>query len=468
MSRNLLRPSWLTPATMIIAGLLSCSDGGRNPADPSREGVTSIGSRPASVQGQSFSGTLSVSGQYDNTGQVSLPTYTSTTLVKITVSGLTQQIWNSPPSGMSPQPQSGDLNAAYNVRGAPFSGGCPYGLKLEYGGGWYDMLPPPGCNSAPASSNDTTVIWYMTLSSGTNRMIRSGAPTYTNPETGLPMYRYSGTLNVAVDWIQADAKLSANKRAITANTQVTFTASVSPTSAGGVSVPFSVVKWRWQPDNGPAVNPVTTCSGVTCLYSPAKSGTMFVDVMVNGVTDTKSIHITVFPCLIGDSLMDNPEIRRGIRESWDSSHTNAPDTQRLETGGMYSCTNGICSSTTFPHNASLGQDACTYHWDPSLAGGGIVYWHTHPFMPMDPNDPLPLAPFCPRNNPRTLPPGHVRVASRGPSDSDYVAASGFPHIVVDKENAYLIPGYPNNTPANLFTKPRSGPNGCDILAAPII
>jgi hypothetical protein len=77
------------------------------------------------------------------------------------------------------------------------------------------MLPPPGCNSAPAPSTDQTVSWYIALPSGTNKMKRTGAPTYTNPNTGLPMYRYEGNLNVAVTWVQADAKLTASQRSIT-------------------------------------------------------------------------------------------------------------------------------------------------------------------------------------------------------------------------------------------------------------
>jgi hypothetical protein len=379
---------------LCLTCVLSCNDNGPNTDSASSTQTQSHEGerRPSFVQGTSFSGTIPVADEHANTGEVALPSYSTPTLVKITLSGLTHMYWNSPPSGMTPQPQPGDLNRNYNVRGAPVSGGCPYGVRIEYGSGWYDMLPPPGCNSAPGPTTDETVEWYMSLPAGTANAARTGGGA-NNPVTGQPYYRFEGDLNVDVTWVQASADLTADQTSIMPNTSVNFTASVSPTQVSGIAVPFSVVRWRWEPDSGTAVNPVATCSGSTCAYTIAHSGTMFVDVMVNGVADSRSVHITVFPCLTGNPILDDPSVRKGLRDSWAATNSTGPANQRHEVGGALMCSNGVCNGITFPYDPGLGQNACDYHFDPTLAGGGTIYWHMHPFIPADPNDPLPFPPI---------------------------------------------------------------------------
>jgi hypothetical protein len=371
--------------------LLSCRDHSMSPDEPipvvpTGEGGVGIG-RPMLVTGSSFSGSIPITSQYTNNGSVTLGSYTNNTLVHITVSGLVDQIWNSPPSGMNPQPQAGDLNLNYNVRGAYFSGGCVYGMKIRYGNDWYDQIPPSGCNASPAPNTEEVVSWYMVLVPGTVKAIRMGAPNYTNSATGLPMFRYAGDYDVDIEWVQADAKVTASTRAITAGTQVTFTASVTPTQAGGVNVPFNIVRWRWKPDVGAEVNPACPANP-TCNYSPTKSGTMFVDVLVNGVSDTKSVDVDVFSCLTGDSIMDNPDVRKGLRDAWAGTGYPGPAASRLERGGGLHCdANNVCTPLLYNYLPAT-DNACRYQFT-SQAGGGRYYWHMHPFDPLNPNDACP-------------------------------------------------------------------------------
>lgn len=59
-------------------------------------------------------------------------------------------------------------------------------------------------------------------------------------------------------------------------------------------------------------------------------------------------------------------------------------------------------------------------------------------------------------------------AAPRPSNYDLGATGGFPHIVVDKSNAYLIPGglFPPHQ-SDVITFPRSGAGSCNVLASPI-
>jgi hypothetical protein len=122
-------------------------------------------------------------------------------------------------------------------------------------------------------------------------------------------YALSGAQTISVEPVQATATLSASQSVVAPGTSVTFTASISPTTAtpGGITIPWQVTAWNWVPsdDGGPVVTSregpgragpnlrvsrslaqsTTVCAGngSTCTISVNGSGTMYVDVTVNGI-----------------------------------------------------------------------------------------------------------------------------------------------------------------------------------------
>ena len=414
--------------------------------------------RPAFAQGQSYGGVVPVGDQYLLNGQAALPSYTNTTLVKITVSGVTKEIWNSVPDGINPPPSPGDINKTYNVYGSLISGGCYYGVKLTYN--QVNNWPPPGCNNTGGSSVDTTVSWYLSVRGG-GSALRTGR--YSNPLwNGQPYYRYEGDLPISVEWVAAEAELTASKRSITASQSVTFTASVSPANAGGVPMPFSVVKWRWKPDNGPEQYPCGPF--LQCSHAPTKSGTMFVDLLVNGVPETQSVHVDVYSCLTGDSLLDDPAVRQGVREVWGGSGAGGPDSLRRERYGAVHCSGSECVFQLYPFNPAT-DDACGAEVVPEAQDGEVLI-HDHPFRPR-----------TEFTNGTSCSQGSFRPDDR-PSDTDFLNLAG-PRIliVIDRLDVYVVPRTvdglppspgPNGNYSGAFTTRRwAGQGACDVTAPPI-
>lgn len=95
---------------------------------------------------------------------------------------------------------------------------------------------------------------------------------------------------------------------------------------------------------------------------------------------------------------------------------------------------------------------------PAGVGVPIAAWHSHPFTPLDPNDPLPSN--CPQvANSKPLPPGKVHVAAAGPSVPQDTQ-SGMDHIVVEK-NGSVWRVDPNGATTPY---PRNQPGQCDPLS----
>ncbi len=187
------------------------------------------------------------------------------------------------------------------------------------------------------------------------------------------------------------------------------------------------------------------------------SYTMHVDAHVEGVAVHLSIHVNVLPCMIQeqqpvDSLLNDEGIRRALKMALDSSPPTGSPWDRRERGGVRTLLpDGSIQDYLLPIKPN--DTSCEFNFAGALGGTqgtAILAWHSHPFSPNDPNDPLPYNPnLVPRSNcPRLavkppLPPGKVYALKAGPSDSADRAApenSGFPHIIIDKDNIYLIDG----------------------------
>jgi hypothetical protein len=184
---------------------------------------------------------------------------------------------------------------------------------------------------------------------------------------------------------------------------------------------------------------------------------MFVDVMVNGVSDTKSQHIDVYPCLFPDTILNDPGIRAALRDAWASS--GYPNTPRLEQGGARICNNGACTDYRFPIPTRPLDTSCsldmTWHVQ-QYAGIPVAIWHVHPYAFQE------WVPCARHPNGGFRNPG-------GPSVNDWQSSGGLPHIVVDANATYFMPGTTGApAPLPIPKYDRFGPTGCDILAPPIV
>jgi hypothetical protein len=237
-----------------------------------------------------------------------------------------------------------------------------------------------------------------------------------------------------VDVTRPQFKVTASPASIPGPQSVTFTATVTPTPG----VPWNLSSWTWTPDSGTGgINNYCSWNENPCTRTISKSGTMTVVTTIGEYTLTASVHVSVLPCLTGDSSLDDSRIRRMLKMTLDSSSPNAPAASRLERlgtrllrpdGSLLDTLQAIDGSTpcsVFPHT-SLGN-----------VGSVLIIWHSHPFNPLDTADALPFDPNttphspCPQVDTLTVPPGGKVVSAPGPSfPGDY--SSGYLNYVVEK------------------------------------
>lgn len=397
--------------------------------------------------------TLPSAQQYNTVTSTSVPAFSTPTLVHIEASGNIQVFKNWPPAEAGTEfasipPQGGNQGLqtmnCYGVvtlwfqwTGTVYLGDCNgpgrtdavlvHGVGSAQRGYPYPGSTPPACGYYP----------------------------YT------PCYSYAGgSQTITITPVAADLQLTASTRAVTSGQVVSFVASVSPLRVDNIDVPLQVQRWRWVATSGAST---TVCGTMkTCTYQPQVSGTMYVDALANGQAQTKSVQVYVFPCLTGNGLLDDPDIRNGLRDAWAASGADSkPGNQRTERIGGLKCEAGLCT----PHLSPVGpkDNACKSYFTPAMQGDSVV-WHMHPFKPQDPTDPLPIGDSCPGST--------GGMAASGPTwPDDYLSSGGRPHIVVDGSDVWAIPGWtsgPVPTPLDAHWFPRNGPTACDALAAPIL
>lgn len=304
----------------------------------------------------------------------------------------------------------------------------------------------------------------------------SGAASWVRPPTGgnyqcdVPgtpdCFTYTGSFQVSVTPFPAELGLKASKPAVEPGQNVTFTASVTPDSIESVAVPFKVAEWRWQPDAGGASTLLPQCANQkVCNHAPTVSGTMRAIGFANGAADEATVHVTVFPCLVNDSLLDDPTVRDALRKVFNGMGIGGPDSLRVErAAGMYCDEAGSCTSELYPVGPS--DNECRMY-PPAAAGDSDVLIHGHPFRPMSEYTNADYCPF-----------GEIKVAAR-PSNDDFYNYSG-PRwlVVIDRLNVYVVPpstdGLPpqpgpfNDYQGAYTTKRWAGGYGaCDLTTAPI-
>jgi len=269
----------------------------------------------------------------------------------------------------------------------------------------------------------------------------------------LGEYVLADSVHVKVDPPQL--KVTAAPTSIQGPQDVTFTATVNPNPPNGWDP-----SWAWRADSGTGgISAVCNWWETSCTRTCSKSGWMKATAMIGAFQLADSVHVSVLPCLTGDSLLDDSRIRRALIDALNGASPNGPAANRRERGGMrFRRPDGSIADTLFGIGPT--DTPCSFDFAArSLAGVGvpIAAWHSHPFTPLDPNDPLPSN--CPQVANSKLLPGQVVLALPGPSVPNDTQ-SGMDHIVVEKNGAvWRVDPSGASTPY-----PRNQPGQCDPLS----
>ncbi len=446
-------------------GLVLClwvAVGGFTAACTGESGLTSgpaagPGSQGGNVIAPSF--TLGAGGQeaYTLTAtnsndsiKIVLDTFPHPTLIKVTQSGTESEYWTA---ATNPN-YAGQLKAVYDARGGWYGGTCYAGVELWYGSTTVGFCNYPGPSYAPPAEK-----WKIVQGAGQlwwnqrGFSVQSGGNEICGRVSGTPCYQYSGSFEITIERPEVEFKVSVTPSAKKqgTSTQAVFKAEMTPAQLGGVAVPFKINSWIWVPDSGSSViaclAPPQGTNPATCGYTPASSGSMHCNALVNGEEQTKTAHFSVLPCLTGDSLLDDARIRRALKAALDGSNPNGPPHQRVERfGGRFLRPDGTILDTVF--QAPAGAGPCTTGNWPNTSGIGtpLVTWHTHPFRPRSSSDTLPRSTVvCPGNPnpyvPRRLAPGPSTCDPAIGGSCDFTVNAGVPIIVVDKDNVYVVGPY---------------------------
>lgn len=149
--------------------------------------------------------------------------------------------------------------------------------------------------------------------------------------------------------------------------------------------------------------------------------------------------MTVVDCPTGDSVLDEPNFRRALKELYDSAGTAGPYPQRRElAGGFYRDPNS--DTTIFAAFVDSLSTPCTFNLPTPFPTSPPIPWlvaipHVHP------SDTVEVVP--PNTCPKALAGGETRPGT-SPSDDSTAFNSGVAVFAIDKRNVYRTTG-PNDS-----------------------
>jgi hypothetical protein len=398
--------------------------------------------------------TLPPAAQFNTVASTSIPAFTTPTLVHITASGNVTVLKNWPLA----------------EQGTPFA-----------------TIPPPGGNQGLQTMNcyGQVTVWFQ--QTGTRYLGPCNGPAYTEAvlvhgigsaqrgqpypgatpaECGFypytPCYSFTGgSQTITITPVAVDLRLTSSATAVSPGALVTFLASVTPDSVDHIAVPLSIQAWRWVPDsvsNGPSCSLTKVCS-----FSPSASGTMFVDAVVNGTLQTKSVYVQVIACPQPDSLLNDRATRDALLAAWNGSNPTAePATQRVERDARLDCIGGVCQWILEP--VGSGDNWCHSTIESNENTKATI--HTHPFKEGSPLDPLPWP--LPANcnggeSPSGNPDGPGATLSPGLSKPDWDNLNpNIPNYVVNGDQVYR---YGGGVGAPFFPRSTRAGASCDPLVS---
>ena len=255
----------------------------------------------------------------------------------------------------------------------------------------------PGCASSvttPKYGQQSHVETLLILhGSGTAR--RSGAIPTSGSCGSDPCHRYAGTQTVTIEPIDAFIQLTPSSRSVLPGGSASFTASFTPSTYGGKSVPSRVVGWRFLPDSGPT--PALSCGqNPTCTVpNVQKSGQLFCDAYANGEFESKRARIRAIACKTDNEWLDEDSVRAAMRRLWANSSPNDPNTANRRERGAYIILDTLTGQMS-TYDWTTSSTPCSSTGDSSAQSAigpnevVVVSIHTHPFSN---GDVLPAASF---------------------------------------------------------------------------
>ncbi len=398
-------------------------------------------------------------------------TFSSPTVIKTTVSGEAYEKWTTATNPSS----AGQHRDTIYAEGRQYNGNCFASFELQWGQtfvGYCNSPPPPG-----------GVKW--TRVSGTGKLEWNRKGDTTCGQQAEPCYRYDGEFRMRIDRPSATLSLHADRWAVPKNTLVNFYATVTPDGFGGpplgkLLTPFKVQRWEYRPDRVPrqgqtvadtawrwvCVTPADV-NPAKCPYSVDSSGTLRIQVDVQGERVVQSVHVRVFCVPTGDVRLDSLPVLDVIDSARRLGNFFNPNPAlRREVSWTVDCDpGGECRMTFY-----VGT-VCTSPTVPvGVPGMRRAEGHIHVLRPLGLSfgtpDSVPAA-VCPGRGGRTT---GWAFGNPAPSpDDDLVILTSpsrqTPHYMAEPDLLYRIPvaqqGWTN---ADLFinTDPfaRVDPNGC--------
>jgi len=334
------------------------------------------------------------------------------------------------------------------------------GLNLPWGIDSVKWVPAFGTQASPCAwSNFVPYTGPAATRICRKPFTRSGTMTVFATVNGA---QAQGSVSVTVTPPTLD--VTASPTSLADSGAVTFTAAVTPSTI--TWTPY----WSWNADSPPGgITSYCQSTEKTCTRGIWKSGWMKVTAFIGEYTLVDSAHVSVVPCLTGDSLLDDSRNRKLLNDAMNGSNPDGSPWDRVERGGIRMLmSEGSVRDTLLPIGPTDNPCGMTFPNPATLPGAPLLYWHVHPFNPR-PSDPLPYdSTQTPRSNCRQLataeppPPGQVYYMLPGPSTAD--STSGLrPHLIVDKDNVWFMPSTsdPDQTIRHF---PRHGAGVCDPLA----
>ena len=243
-------------------------------------------------------------------------------------------------------------------------------LAASISGGFAFCYPP-----GTAKDFDVALLVKGTVGVGWN----AGPSEWRPPECGggiAPCYLFTDATSFtwSLEKIAATADVVPDRKIVQPGGQVTFTAFITPPQYDGVSMPIEFPDyWYYKPDGGSVV-PVCV-PGSVCIVTPPSTGTVSVVVFAQGDSLRFTGRVVVNPCPpVGDSLADDPEIRKQMFAEMDTARAGLPWKER---GGHFSMTPAGPIHDYKSINDALNTDCHTDLDSPSTGYPVKAIWHLH-------------------------------------------------------------------------------------------
>lgn len=331
-----------------------------------------------SIPGNNHTETLTPVNSNTHIGPIGIGSFPRLTLLRVQASGAITPYVNfgSPPPGGY---KGTNIDGSYNPGGFWASGACQANVVLGFSiSGGFGFCNSPGTGDADLdrailAQGDGTVMW--------NRGNTYGHWPECAIDLETPCYLYSdGTsFTVTIDKIPAQATLLPDEVVVDSGDAVTFLASIAPAIYDGVPVPFQFLSsWKFQPDGGGPQQSVCL-PGPQCVMTATVSGTVMASVNAQGDSVMLTGHITVDTCPpVSDSVVNDPNVRQGLRHELDLSRPNPNGTGRMERfGWIFRRADGTMYTEFYQGPAtecSITPQPPTMHPGTTIVGA----YHTHP------------------------------------------------------------------------------------------